>query len=262
MKSTNPIFICGHPRSGTSITAWCLGQHPNIQYHFEETNIFCLQLEKLFHSPYRLAAVEEYVKYMQTKHLSTKEEAALLLFEEEALCEDELGPVVRRFFDSCMLTEEGCTTFVEKTPLHIFYVDLIRRVYPDAIFLIPRRDRDQVIESMKKKAWSPESEIAREAFYDIIENEIEHCIDIVGLYNSGKLIDYDIASFCVDPNAIISLLVDAGLPKEGFNKVLAAHNERVDLKYLKQPQELDNAQDKEKRMAWMDPNQVNAEATL
>jgi hypothetical protein len=31
MKSARPIFIIGAPRSGTSITTWALGQHPNIQ---------------------------------------------------------------------------------------------------------------------------------------------------------------------------------------------------------------------------------------
>lgn len=31
MDSPRPIFIIGAPRSGTSITTWALGQHPNIQ---------------------------------------------------------------------------------------------------------------------------------------------------------------------------------------------------------------------------------------
>jgi hypothetical protein len=31
MKDIRPIFIIGAPRSGTSITTWALGQHPNIQ---------------------------------------------------------------------------------------------------------------------------------------------------------------------------------------------------------------------------------------
>jgi hypothetical protein len=31
MKDIRPIFIVGAPRSGTSITTWALGQHPNIQ---------------------------------------------------------------------------------------------------------------------------------------------------------------------------------------------------------------------------------------
>ena len=25
-----PVFVVGSPRSGTSILAWCLGQHPNM----------------------------------------------------------------------------------------------------------------------------------------------------------------------------------------------------------------------------------------
>jgi len=29
-KISNPIFIVGSPRSGTSILTWCLGQHPNM----------------------------------------------------------------------------------------------------------------------------------------------------------------------------------------------------------------------------------------
>ena len=257
MLSKNPIFIMGMPRSGTSITAYVLGQHPQIQYHFEETNIFNLQLEKLFKSPYRGQAVAEYVAWMMGKNLSPKEQASLQIFEEEALSEDELGPVVRRFFDDCLLTEKGCTTFVEKTPLHIFYVDLIRRVYPDAIFLIPRRDKQQVIESMKKKAWSPESEVAREVFFDIIENEIYHVIN-----HHKNIYEYEIEDFCFSPIMLIDKLYKMGIPEDGMDKVVDAHNKRVNKKYLTQKQEEDNDLDRKLRMAWNDPNQVNAELTL
>ena len=39
--STDPIFIIGSPRSGTSILTWAIGAHPNI-YPIEETNFFPL----------------------------------------------------------------------------------------------------------------------------------------------------------------------------------------------------------------------------
>src|SRR5262245_45889660 len=29
-NANKPIFVVGSPRSGTSILAWCLGQHPNL----------------------------------------------------------------------------------------------------------------------------------------------------------------------------------------------------------------------------------------
>jgi len=39
--STEPIFVIGSPRSGTSILTWAIGAHPNI-YPIEETNFFPL----------------------------------------------------------------------------------------------------------------------------------------------------------------------------------------------------------------------------
>lgn len=42
--SIKPIFIVGAPRSGTSITSWALGQHPNIQVIPESTWVATLAI--------------------------------------------------------------------------------------------------------------------------------------------------------------------------------------------------------------------------
>src|SRR5262249_22152766 len=34
---SQPVFVVGSPRSGTSILSWCLGQHPNL-LSLEESN--------------------------------------------------------------------------------------------------------------------------------------------------------------------------------------------------------------------------------
>jgi len=115
VKSQYPIFIVGSPRSGTSITCWTLGKHPKIQYHETETNIFNLELEKLFRNPYRWLAIEEYSKFLEKKALSSNEKQALILLKDEALIFDEIAEPLRSFFDQCLLTQENKTTFIHIT---------------------------------------------------------------------------------------------------------------------------------------------------
>lgn len=246
MRSRNPIFIMGHPRSGTSITCWVLGQHPKIQYHFEETNCFNNELEKLITSPFRWLALDTYNTYLQPK-LNEQEKSALAQFIEESLLVGDIHFNIRIFFDKCLMPSAQKDSFIEKTPLHIFYADTIRRVYPDSIFLIPHRPEEQVIASMDTKSWSPKSPIAKELFYDIIEDEIDYV-----MHKHDRVCYFDFEKFCESPEVVIQFLIEHGIERAGFEEVYKAHKKRVDVKYLTQKKDKDNAVDNIRRMAQND----------
>ena len=247
MKSQHPIFVMGMPRSGTSITCWVIGQHPDIQYHEVETNCFSLQLEALMRNPYRWIAIQQYSEQLLKQPLSEYEKRALMTLQEEALIFDEVSQAIRTFLDTCLLTEVDKKTYVEKTPLHIFYAETIRRIYPDSIFVIPRREKMQVVNSMLKKAWSPQSQIARETFFDIVENEIQYVIK-----NFDRTFAFEMEDFCLSPENLIEFLIESGISETGMDNVFAAHDERVSVKYLTQPHEKDTREDQERRLAWTD----------
>lgn len=246
MRSRNPIFVMGHPRAGTSITTWVLGQHPEIQYHFEETGCFNLELQKLVRSPFRWVALDNYCSFIKPR-LNESEKAALAKFTEDSLLISDIYLPLRQFLDTCLMNQPNKYTFIEKTPLHIFYADLIRRVYPDSIFLIPHRPEEQVIKSMDTKSWSPRSPIAKELFYDIIDTEIDYV-----MHKLDKVYYFDFEKFCLSPESVIQFLIECGIEREGFDKVYAAHKRRVDVKYLTQDKQDDGYDDQEKRMAQQD----------
>ncbi len=233
----------GHPRSGSSITCWTIGQHPEIQYHFEETGCFNIELEKLIKSPFRWTALDYYSELLRPK-LNENEKSALASFVEDSLLVTDIHLPLRHFFDKCLMNQPNKYTFIEKTPLHIFYADTIRRVYPDSIFLIPHRPEEQVIASMDAKSWSPKSPIAKELFYDIIENEIDYV-----MHKFDKVYYFDFEKFCTSPEIVFQFLIECGIEREGFKEVREAHKRRVDVKYLTQDKTKDNWEDQRKRMA-------------
>ena len=223
MQSKNPIFIMGHPRSGTTITAWLLGHHPQISYIEAETNIFNLEVEKLIKSPFRALAVDVYRAYLSQVLKSDVWKKSFEVLEDDLLTDPNPYPSLRRFFDS-LLKDPSKDSFVEKTPLHLFYADTIRKVYPDAIFLIPIRDEQEIIRSMAKKEWCPLTESGKQMFFDIIQWEIHRVQEKTSSLSRVYTFKLDEMTQC--PEVLISLVHPYF--EDTWDSLREAHKKRVE----------------------------------
>jgi len=157
--SQYPIFIVGFPRSGTTLLQSMLATQENI-YSFPETHFFCTTmhfieiddkgliklgcLEAVFRNikektEYELAPdVKETIYALADNHqLSTKS-----LFEF-LVCGLLLEQVEANMLQRIQ--------WVEKTPGHIFYINLIQEYYPNAKFIEIVRNPLNAIYSWKTK---------------------------------------------------------------------------------------------------------------
>jgi Sulfotransferase family len=150
-KSSRPIFIVGSPRSGTSILAWCLGQHPNI-FPVPESNWmgeFALNIAAAHHigaargersilSAMEIRADEFFAMFGQTIN-------DLVLHHRRNLERKRAleGKLRRRRSKS-----EPKTRWVDATPEYAYHICGLRKLFPDAVFIHLVRDVDSVVRSM------------------------------------------------------------------------------------------------------------------
>ena len=167
MKAARPIFIVGAPRSGTSITTWALGQHPNIQPMPETAWIASMAVGSFL--SHRKGS--ERGRY---SHLSNVEfplgpfmervgeavddivhdvyaERCLRLYGAAAKSPDwqlsakqlEHPMHVRRTGD------EPKRRWIDGTPLNTFYVAALAKLFPEARFIHNLRRPDEVATSLE-----------------------------------------------------------------------------------------------------------------
>ncbi len=140
------IFIVGCPRSGTTLVQEMLAAHGDV-YTLRETHYFrkirrrgrLRLLDYLFLSPRRVRAAYAFIA-----------DANDLLVGHDPSAVHTLRAAAR-FFDRLMTAEaqaRGRSVWVEKTPLHLFDIRLIRRLIPAARFVHVIRDGRDVVASL------------------------------------------------------------------------------------------------------------------
>ena len=152
-KKKKLVFVIGCSRSGTTWVQIMLCQHPKVVTS-QETHLF-----------------SNYVRHMyqqwQAENSATGELRSVGL--PTLLDEKEFLDGLKAFTDTVLKKIESlnpdCEIILEKTPQHVFDVELIRLLYPESYFVHVVRDPRAVCASLKSaasswgKSWAPQSVI-------------------------------------------------------------------------------------------------------
>lgn len=167
-----PIFICGHIKTGTSLMASLLDNHPQLSVFPEELFLFSkysvlkknkqldydqfwdlffndIQTKKMFggksnglygNVDYSNFDAEVFKKKCieKTLNLKTKDDFIFIIYET----------ILKSFND---INKKNNKRWVEKTPMNEFYFLKWLNRYPNAQFLYMKRDPLEVFSSIKKK---------------------------------------------------------------------------------------------------------------
>ncbi len=145
-----PIFIVGHPRSGTSLLAAMLGRHPQV-LALPETHFFNeVRYALAPHYARGAAAVAGRLETTRMRHLPLERERV-----REALARAGMTPkAVFEALAGALLEQAGRERLVERSPVHIRHVEDILAMWPDAQVIWIVRDGRAAISSLRKLDWA------------------------------------------------------------------------------------------------------------
>jgi hypothetical protein len=132
-----PVFIVGSPRSGTTLMRSIIDAHPNVFCPPWETGIF-VQLAAIMDGDLRIVLNDKRVPFPASRQ--------------------DLIDWAARMVDDLFWTlgkDTGKRRWAEKTPAHVFHMDLIRDVFPKAQFVHIIRDGMAVVRSLQNMPWAP-----------------------------------------------------------------------------------------------------------
>ena len=145
-----PIFVVGHPRSGTTLLASMLGRHPEVASTPETLYMLLGRFQVAPAIAAGPEAVADRIHRTPLRRLAQDRDAlAAALRAAAPLTEAHVFAVLLASFAKA----NGARRVAEKTPLHIRHIDEIRAWYPDAKIVWIIRDGRACIASLLKLPW-------------------------------------------------------------------------------------------------------------
>jgi len=155
----NPIiFIVGNSRSGTTLMARILSRHPDVhilnETHFieefaAERNSLRFEGEQLKSMINKMFTIQrkDYYRKAETEQYPETES---VINELSQLAEISLRDIIRSFF-VFEANRLGKSIPGDQTPRHVFYINEIKKMFPEALFINMSRDPRGVLLSQKYK---------------------------------------------------------------------------------------------------------------
>jgi hypothetical protein len=157
-----PIFIVGHPRSGTTLLRFLLSSHPRIHIP-EETGFIPFLIKKSqIDTDLSLTQVIGIVERIgELNHLWRDMVTDIPAFYG-ALPEPTLPHVLDALYRQ-QIAEYGATRWGDKTPVYVRYISTLDRIFPSAQFIHVIRDgRDAAVSARDK--W-PDRRLYMDTYY-------------------------------------------------------------------------------------------------
>ncbi len=174
-----PVFICGHPKSGTSLVRSLLDSHPQLIVYPEETSYFRRYLPKAhgLGLDQKLALADQFLihifewnqtdppshqagfldrDYSDVSFEAVSQAMRQLVTEGYRHDGDILSGAILAFGKVSGQLSEQAVHWVEKTPFNEYYVEQILNWWPEALFIHVVRDpRDNFVSYQRKHPeWS------------------------------------------------------------------------------------------------------------
>lgn len=155
IENRDPIFVVGSPRSGTSIFAWCLGQHPNI-VNLPETN-WLARLGEHVEDLYRLGTING--KYSHLSAIEMPKNAFYAQFGEGidrliqvTNCDlvGDVTPSAKSEFRRRRSADDPKVRWIDATPQNSESIYPLSQLFPRARFIHLLRNPHEVARSLRK----------------------------------------------------------------------------------------------------------------
>ena len=151
-----PVFIVGHPRSGSTLLASLLNEHSEIvalpETHFMDRtcarSIFRRVIEPFF--------PKLIVSQMYKKNLRTQDTGVSKTIFEDAFYKEN-GQTYKDAFHTllqCCLKGSSRSRVLEKTPKHLEHIRQLLKWFPDAKIICIIRDGRDAVDSLMNAPWT------------------------------------------------------------------------------------------------------------
>lgn len=192
MNESGPIFVVGSPRSGTTLVAQLLSQHPNL-FVYNETvfyDFISSIKNKKVPTNEEIRSTTDFlvnrINFTTSKAVidnfgcvisAAEREAIIDLFNQELNTLDG-NPALSQIFDIFMnsvATIKNASRWGEKTPNHVFHMKEIANDFPNAKFIHVIRDPRSFLKSYKYSWRMPNAknpENARKLYHPYITSKL------------------------------------------------------------------------------------------